>query len=91
MTGDDLKKWRQKFGWSQGQLAKTLGVIPISISRWERGERQIPSFLHLALSYLELMGDALKPKMRTKKKTRGGKENGCVSGVSDMSQKAKLK
>jgi transcriptional regulator with XRE-family HTH domain len=68
MTEEELKEWRQKNGWSQGQLARALGVIPISVSRWERGERQIPSFLHLALSYLELKGDELKPKMRTKKR-----------------------
>ena len=68
MTGNELKQWRMKTGYSQGQLAKALGVIPITISRWERGERQIPSFLHLALDQLELKGDELKPKMRTKKR-----------------------
>ena len=68
MKGDELKQWRKKTGYSQGQLAKALGVIPITISRWERGERQIPSFLHLALDQLELKGDELKPKMRTTKR-----------------------
>ena len=34
--------------------------------QWERGERQISSFLHLALAYLGLKGDELKPRMRTK-------------------------
>ena len=66
MRGEELKKWRQKNGWSQGQLARALGVINISVSRWERGERQIPSFLHLALAYLELRRDKLKPQMGTK-------------------------
>ena len=79
MAGKDLKEWRQKNGWSQGQLAKALGTITITVSRWEREDRQIPSFLHLALAYLELKGDELKPKMRTQKKTKGGKENGGVS------------
>jgi len=68
MTKEELKEWRQTNGWSQGQLARALDVIPISVSRWERGERQIPSFLHLALAYLELKGAELKPKMRTKKR-----------------------
>ena len=63
MTGDELKEWRNRTGWSQGQLAKALGVIPVTISRWERGERQIPPFLSLALAYLELKGNKLKPKM----------------------------
>ena len=47
-------------------MARALAVIPLSVSRWERGERQIPSFLHLALAYLELKGDELKTRMRTK-------------------------
>ncbi|MHB9099865.1 MAG: helix-turn-helix domain-containing protein [Syntrophales bacterium] len=66
MTSGELRDWRQRCGWSQGQLARALGVIPLSVSRWERGERLIPSFLHLALAYLELKGDELKPRMRTK-------------------------
>jgi len=66
MTSGELREWRQRNGWSQGQLARVLAVIPLSVSRWERGERQIPSFLHLALAYLELKGDELKPRMRTK-------------------------
>jgi len=71
MTAEELKGWRQKNAWSQGQLARALGVIPLSVSRWERGERQIPSFLHLALAYLELQGDELKPRMRTKTRKEG--------------------
>jgi transcriptional regulator with XRE-family HTH domain len=50
MSPDDLKKWRKKNNYSQSQLAKVLGVAPLTISRWERGERDIPSFLHLALA-----------------------------------------
>jgi hypothetical protein len=30
-----------------------LGVDAMTVSRWERGERQIPSFLHLALKALK--------------------------------------
>lgn len=92
MRGEELKKWRQKNGWSQGQLARALGVINISVSRWERGERQIPSFLGLALAYLELRGDDLKPKMRTKRKNeKGGSENGGIGGLPGLPQKAKHK
>ena len=56
MTPQELKKWRDKNGYSQSQLAKALGVITLSVSRWERGVREIPSFLHLALFGLECMG-----------------------------------
>ena len=73
MTSDDLKKWREKFGYTQASLAKALAVIPITVSRWERGVREIPSFLHLALETLEHKGGEKEPR-DTKKK--GGKDHG---------------
>ena len=55
MTPEELKKWRDKKGYSQSQLARALGVFTVSVSRWERGVREIPSFLHLALYGIECM------------------------------------
>lgn len=51
-----LVKWRKKNGYSQIKLGKTLGVSTITVYRWEKGMRAIPSFLHLALKYLEEEG-----------------------------------
>ena len=68
MNPDDLKKWRQRNEYSQPQLAKVLGVIPLTVSRWERGVREIPSFLHLALECLELKGGKMKEKGTQKRK-----------------------
>lgn len=51
-------------GFTQVTLAKALDVIPITVSRWERGVREIPSFLMLALEALEC------------KAKKGGKDNG---------------
>ena len=62
MTPEELKAWRKKNGYSQGKLAKVLGVIPLTVSRWERGVREIPSFLHLTLECLEKKGGELKAK-----------------------------
>lgn len=56
MNPKELKNWRTRNGYSQGQLARVLGVIPLTISRWELGVREIPSFLHLALECLEMKG-----------------------------------
>lgn len=53
MTGQELKEWRRKWGLSQEELAKRLGVFRFSVSRWETGTRTIPSFLALALEALE--------------------------------------
>jgi transcriptional regulator with XRE-family HTH domain len=53
MTGKELQEWRRKWGFSQDELAKALGVFRVSVSRWETGTRAIPSFLPLALEALE--------------------------------------
>ena len=42
-----------KHGFTQAALAKALGVIPVTVARWEAGARAISPFLHLALERLE--------------------------------------
>jgi DNA-binding XRE family transcriptional regulator len=78
VTPEELKKWRLDNGYSQSQLAKSLGVIKLTISRWERGDRTIPSFLHLALKSLKKRGGEIKrgrPAMKqSEKKTKKRKE-----------------
>jgi len=68
MTSKELKQWRKKNGYTQRQLAKVLGVIPLTVSRWERGVREIPSFLHLTLECLEKKGGEKKSKGSRKRK-----------------------
>jgi transcriptional regulator with XRE-family HTH domain len=63
MKSEDLKKWREANGYSQGGLAEVLSVHIMTVSRWERGVREIPPFLHLALEYL-----AIQAKGKTKKR-----------------------
>lgn len=71
MTPKELKAWRKNNGYSQSRLAKSLDVHSLTVSRWERGVRAIPSFLHLALRCLELEGGEIKTKgMKTKKERR---------------------
>ncbi len=53
MTSSQLIAWRKKNSYSQGRLAIVLAVDVTTVSRWERGVREIPSFLHLALRWLE--------------------------------------
>lgn len=53
MTGLELKEWRRKLGLTQEDLARRLGVIRLTVARWETGTRAIPSFLQLALEALE--------------------------------------
>lgn len=53
MTGQELKEWRRKRGLTQEDLARRLGVIRLTVARWETATRAIPSFLQLALEALE--------------------------------------
>jgi len=72
MRPDELKRWRLRIGCSQAKLAGELGVDVMTVSRWERGVREISSFLHLALDYLELKGVEIKKRER-KSKRKGGR------------------
>ena len=68
MKPKELKQWREANGYSQARLAKALSCHVVTVSRWENGAREIPSFLELTLAYLELKGDKLKPKLNLKTK-----------------------
>jgi transcriptional regulator with XRE-family HTH domain len=41
MKGRDLRKIREKLGWTQVNMAKALLVTANTVARWERGERSI--------------------------------------------------
>jgi transcriptional regulator with XRE-family HTH domain len=70
MTSRELKAWRLRNSYSQSELAKALQVDVMTISRWERGVRQIPPFLHLALECMESKGGESRTKGKRKKKER---------------------
>ena len=91
MEQEELKKWREVNGYSQGQLARILEVDVMTVSRWERGIMKMPSFLKWALAYLELKGNALNPKLKRERKRKGGSEDGNFSRMSSLPQKAKCK
>lgn len=66
MTSRELQEWRKRNGFSQSQLARVLDVDSITVSRWERGVRKIPSFLHLALECIETKGKKMKKERKVK-------------------------
>jgi DNA-binding transcriptional regulator YiaG len=76
MTPKEIKTWRKQNNYSQSQLAKVLSVNVMTISRWERGVRAIPSFLHLTLECLEKKGGELKAKGKKTKKERKVRKHG---------------
>ncbi len=71
MKPRDLKKWRADNGYSQGELADILGVALQTVSRWERGTREITSYLHLALKTIPKKGGSNKQGVN--KQREGGK------------------
>ena len=68
MNPTELLRWRKKHGYSQIKLGKALGVATITVYRWEKAKRGIPSFLDLALESIEKRGGELKSKGKKKKK-----------------------
>ena len=80
MTPAELKKWREDHGYSQVRLAQALEVHVMTVSRWERGFREIPSFLYLALESVT----------RKRVEAEKGKENGTRT-LSTMSKRARFR
>lgn len=39
MTGEDIRRERERLGITQDELAKLLGVAANTVSRWEIGQR----------------------------------------------------
>lgn len=43
MSGKELKEIRERFGYTQAELAKEVGVQTDTVSKWEQGRRNIPA------------------------------------------------
>ena len=80
MTPADLKTWRKQNGYTQKALAGALGVIPLTVARWEGGSRHIPTFLALTLRALETEGGE-----KASRDTKTGKE--VKDNGNDLSQR----
>jgi transcriptional regulator with XRE-family HTH domain len=74
MKPEELKKWRSDNGYSQGELAEILGVAIQTISRWERGTREITSFLHLALKAIQ---EGRRQKLLQERNEKKGGKHGA--------------
>ncbi len=64
-----LRAWREAHGIKQSDLARSLNVSPVTVSRWENGERKV------AVDYLERIANKtgiapgdLRPDLRDKLK-----------------------
>ena len=53
LSGLELRAWRSDRWLSQADLADLLGVVGLTVLRWENGTRTPPAFLRLALERLD--------------------------------------
>jgi DNA-binding XRE family transcriptional regulator len=53
MKADELKRRREKLGFTQEELAKRLGMQRLSVIRWETGQTKVPKSIELALKQIE--------------------------------------
>jgi transcriptional regulator with XRE-family HTH domain len=51
MTGAQLKAIRESHGWTQVEMAKKLGIHPITLSRYEQ-MAEVPKVIELAVKNL---------------------------------------
>ncbi|MDF9828543.1 putative transcriptional regulator [Ereboglobus sp. PH5-10] len=59
MNAHDIASLRKKLGINQVELAQLIGVHPITISKWERGESAPSAYQH---ALLQEFGTAAKDK-----------------------------
>jgi transcriptional regulator with XRE-family HTH domain len=52
MTPAQLRRLRKHKGWSQDDLAEVLGVHPMTVSKWERGEQPMDKRTQIAIRCL---------------------------------------
>jgi transcriptional regulator with XRE-family HTH domain len=70
VNSKELVKWRERNDCSQGILSIVLGVDVVTISRWERDVQKIPTFLQLALKYIEQNRNLITDVVERRKEQR---------------------
>lgn len=52
MTGDELRAWMDRNGWSINRLAEQIDVDRRTVIRWRQGEWPVPRVAELAIQSL---------------------------------------
>jgi transcriptional regulator with XRE-family HTH domain len=53
MTGEELRRRRQRLKMTQAELARRVDVQRVTVTRWENGQIAIPRAIELALKEIE--------------------------------------
>lgn len=59
MSPEQLREWRARLGFTQGECARLIGVDHRSWQRWELGERHVPPPVQRLLHLIECQPGAL--------------------------------
>lgn len=54
--GEDLRTWREAYGWTQEEAGAALGTSKDAVRQWERGRREIPGPVRMLRRYIDRHG-----------------------------------
>jgi len=60
MTGDELRRWRERHGYARKHMVLLLGCSKRQLRRWERDQLLIPSILERLLRLAGSSTDAMR-------------------------------
>lgn len=92
---NNLKFYREKYGYSQEEVANRIGTGKATISKYERGDRKINSIYLLKLAKLfnvtpeVLIGEEVTQKISIKNKEDLKQDMMAFYGSEDISEKDK--
>jgi len=55
MTPENIKKWRDRLGLSQPQMARYIGIPESTYIKWETGRREPPAIAERAFELLGML------------------------------------
>jgi DNA-binding transcriptional regulator YiaG len=64
MDGVEIRAIRERFAWTQNELAQRLGIHKRTVSRWEYGSYLVPPAMEVALRGLTRRSPKIKPRRR---------------------------
>jgi transcriptional regulator with XRE-family HTH domain len=75
MTPDEFKGWMARLGLTQVQIAERLETTQPTVSKWVRGQHEIPGHLRLALERLEqILAEERRSRRRRPRAVQEGPE-----------------
>ena len=74
MTPEELRARREALGLSQSDLARPLGVPPLTVWKWEHARQKAPAIMDMALRGVEATLQTDRQRARARRATRGRRD-----------------